>query len=126
MSLSSKTTLALGLLCASASVFADNCDNPNLKGFDAVYCFSKVYIQEDSRLNKGYGDLRAQLDDEQKTTLKKGQVAWIKKRNEACLVGPSTVNLDCALNMTRERSAFLEARVSECKSVGCATSKLGD
>lgn len=105
---------------------ADNCDQPNLTGFDSVYCFSKVFIGEDTRLNQQYSDLRSLLSAAEKDTLRTAQLGWIAKRDNACLTGPTTVNVNCALNMTRERADFLSARVVECRSVGCAASKLDD
>ena len=103
---------------------ADNCDSGNLNGFDSVYCFAKVYIGEDNRLNANYKELRGFLSNSQKTTLRDAQRSWIEKRNRQCMTGPSTVNVNCVLDITQSRADFLKARSTECKSVGCASSKL--
>lgn len=115
--------IIVALLTASAAN-ADNCDRTDLTGFDSVYCFSKVYIGEDTRLNEAYNELRTHLSADEKSTLLQAQRGWIAKRNDMCMVDPHTVNVNCALNQTRNRAEFLEARITECKTVGCATSQL--
>lgn len=120
--LAAATLTLMGALPAAA----DNCDQPNLTGFDSVYCFSKVFIGEDTRLNEQYGTLRGLLNAGERDTLRAAQLGWIAKRDNACMSAPTTVNVDCALTMTRERADFLSARVVECRSVGCAASKLDD
>ncbi|MEM6727494.1 MAG: lysozyme inhibitor LprI family protein [Pseudomonadota bacterium] len=103
---------------------ADNCDQPNLTGFDSVYCFSKIYIGEDNRLNANYQALRARLGSVDRNTLLQAQRGWIRFRDATCMTGPTTVNVDCALNVTRARADFLSARIVECNTVGCASSML--
>ena len=105
---------------------ADNCDQDNLTGFDSVYCFSKVYLGEDDRLNSNYAALREFLNSGQRTTLLEAQRSWITYRDDNCMTAPTTVDVDCALNVTRDRADFLQARITECRTVGCATSRLGD
>ena len=118
---------AFGMVALSAgSAAADNCDRTDLTGFDSVYCFSKVYITEDTRLNNQYGALRGLLSGTHRQTLLDAQRNWITRRDNTCLTGPATVNVNCALRMTRERANFLAARITECQSVGCAASKLDD
>lgn len=117
--------LVASLLLAPTWAAADNCDKGNLTGFDSVYCFSKVFIGEDNRLNKNYAALRKKLGSGDSATLRNAQRNWIAKRDASCMRGPTTVNVDCALAMTRARADFLSARLVECTSVGCASSKLG-
>jgi len=120
-----KLILAAVLLAAVPSLAtADNCDQPNLTGFDSVYCFAKVFIGEDNRLNAQYADLRAELSANDRETLRRAQLNWIAKRDGQCMSAPTTVNVNCALRATRERADFLSARVVECQSIGCASSKL--
>lgn len=117
----------LGLAMAlPGAVLADNCDQGNLTGFDSVYCFSKVYLGEDTRLNDNYAELRSFLDGEQRQILLDAQRGWIAARDRQCMVAPTTVNVDCALNQTRARADFLRARITECRTVGCARSRLGE
>lgn len=118
------TVLAFAVTPGTAT--ADNCDQPDLTGFDSVYCFSKVFIGEDTRLNDQYGALRGQLSRADRDVLRTAQLGWIAARDNACMTAPTTVNVNCALRMTRERADFLSARVVECQSVGCASSKLDD
>lgn len=54
------------IVMMSAPAFADNCDRNDLTGFDSVYCFAKVYIGEDNRLNANYKSLRQHLTSSQK------------------------------------------------------------
>ncbi|WP_368184447.1 lysozyme inhibitor LprI family protein [Aestuariibius sp. HNIBRBA575] len=115
----------LGLMLPSA-VLADNCDQPNLTGFDSVYCFSKVYLGEDARLNANYQTLRGHLSSSQTNTLRTSQRNWISMRDRTCMTGPTTVNVNCALSQTRARADWLQARITECRSVGCATSRLNE
>lgn len=105
---------------------ADNCDQGNLTGFDSVYCFSKVFLGEDARLNDNYGVLRGLLNSGQRNTLRDAQRNWIAYRDRQCMVAPTTVNVDCALSQTQARADFLQARITECRSVGCATSRLSE
>ena len=114
------------IVVSTVPAAADNCDQGNLTGFDSVYCFSKVYVGEDAVLNENYGALRAMLSSNQRTTLRNAQLNWIAARDNACMTAPTTVNVNCALRMTRDRANFLSARMTECRTVGCATSKLDD
>lgn len=114
------------LMLFPAASWADNCDQGNLTGFDSVYCFSKVYLGEDARLNDNYATLRSQLNSSQRSTLLGAQRNWIAYRDRTCMSAPTTVNVDCALNTTRTRADFLQARITECRTVGCATSLLDD
>ncbi len=120
-----KFLLVASLLLAPALAAADNCDQGNLTGFDSVYCFSKVFIGEDNRLNENYAALRKQLGNGDSATLRNAQRNWIAKRDASCMRGPTTVNVDCALAMARTRADFLSPRLVECTTVGCASSKLG-
>lgn len=117
--------LALALFGAALPVLAD-CDHPK-NDFDDLYCLNKVYIQADKDLNDSYGKLQALLDADGKARLKKGQVAWIRSRNDQCSYKDSRgffVNLDCAAQTTIDRNRFLQDRVRECVSAGCMKSKL--
>ncbi len=116
--------IALCLLTLPATAQADACDSPNLTGFDSVYCFAKIYIGEDNRLNANYQTLRGLLSSGDRSTLRDAQRGWIAMRDASCMTGPTTVNVNCALDMTRARADFLSARIVECQSVGCARSKL--
>lgn len=103
---------------------ADNCDQPNLTGFDSVYCFSKIYIGEDTRMGDNYRTMRSILSAGDFATLRQAQRNWLAYRDRSCMVGPTTVNVDCAPSVTRARADFLQARITECRSVGCAISRL--
>ncbi len=121
-----KKILATLLLLSPLYSYADNCDNPS-NDFDGLYCLNKVYIQADKDLNEAYKDLRTYLNKAEKSTLKVGQIAWIKERNADCSYRDDRgffVNLDCTTNTTIDRTNFLQDRTRECKATGCQPSKL--
>lgn len=126
MRLTLKTAILMAAFTLPAAAHADNCDQGNLTGFDSVYCFSKVFLGEDARLNDNYATLRSHLSGNQRNLLRDAQRNWIASRDRACMVAPTTVNVDCALRETQDRADFLQARITECRSVGCATSRLNE
>jgi len=116
--------LAAGLLSANLALAA--CEKPR-NAFDSVYCLSTEYAQVDRELNNEFGTLRKMLNDGQKASLKKSQIAWIKDRDAQCSYerdGGYFVNLQCAVDKTNERLAVLRERERECQSTGCVDSKL--
>ncbi|QRY78619.1 DUF1311 domain-containing protein [Pseudomonas sp. PDNC002] len=118
------TALAAGLLSADLALAA--CEKPR-NAFDSVYCLSTEYAQVDRELNNEFGTLRKMLNDGQKASLKKSQIAWIKDRDAQCSYerdGGYFVNLQCAVDKTNERLAVLRERERECQSTGCVDSKL--
>lgn len=124
-----KKVIAALLLCASGAAFANSaCDVPK-NDFDGLYCLNKVYQEADKELNTNYQALSAKLDADGKKSLKTGQLAWIRGRNDSCSKREATgffVNLDCATSSTIKRAQFLQDRVRECSSSGCQNSKLKD
>ncbi len=107
---------------------ATGCAKPR-NAFDQVYCAGNLFSQTDHDLNTTYGALRKQLNSGQQEALKKGQLAWIKTRDEQCSYEKPNgyyVNLDCAVDLTQQRLQFLKERDRECKSTGCVSAKLGD
>jgi uncharacterized protein YecT (DUF1311 family) len=109
----------------SASARAD-CGAKN--EFEDVYCYAKQYINSDDELNAAYKALTAKLDADQKTVLKKSQLAWIKKRNAECGSTDSdgySVDLSCAVDFTETRTRFLKDRRAECEGGQCDADKLG-
>ncbi|WP_367111639.1 lysozyme inhibitor LprI family protein [uncultured Psychrobacter sp.] len=123
----------LTLLIATAFMFpmlswgAQNCDKP-VNDFDGLYCLTKVYLEADKELNSSYGKLVKRLNSQQKTTLKRGQLAWIRARNDQCSYYDNSngffVNMDCATDMTTERVNFLNDRLRECNAGSCRDSRL--
>jgi uncharacterized protein YecT (DUF1311 family) len=105
---------------------AGNCEKPKT-AFDNVYCESTLFSQADRELNQSYGTLRKQLSTAQQQSLKQGQIAWMRARDEQCSKqdsGGFMVNLECAVNMTQSRLNFLKSRERECLSTGCIDAKL--
>ena len=103
-----------------------NCDKPN-NDFDGLYCLNKIYQQADTELNANYKTLRPMLDSAGQAALKRGQLQWMRTRNQDCSMrekGGFYVNLDCATRTTIARSQFLQDRIRECKSAGCLNSRL--
>ncbi|HVJ40619.1 MAG TPA: lysozyme inhibitor LprI family protein [Dongiaceae bacterium] len=114
-----------GSMAGSLSAKAD-CEHTK-NDFDDVYCLSKNYINADADLNQDYAALAKQLDAEGKASLKKGQLAWMDKRNNSCGFAKDDgyyVDLDCAVSTTRARTRFLKDRLDECKAGGCQKDKL--
>ena len=62
---------------------AQNCDNP-ANDFDGLYCLTKVYLEADKELNTSYSQLNKRLNNKQKAIIKRGQLAWIRERNNQC------------------------------------------
>ena len=118
-----------GLLLLPGAAFAgnaSNCDRPK-NNFDDLYCLNKVYQETDNQLNAAFQKLSAKLNAEGKAKLKRGQLAWIRERNENCSESRGSeflVNLRCATDTTRERLQFLQDRHRECVSSGCRNSML--
>lgn len=107
---------------------AGACGTPR-NAFDQVYCSSNLFSQADRDLNTQYARLRQELQPAQQSSLKTGQLAWIKQRDANCSEQQSSgyfVNLQCAVDMTQQRLSFLQERERECKSTGCVDSKLGE
>ena len=95
--------------------------------FEDVYCYAKQYITSDDALNAAYKALTGKLDADQKSVLKKSQLAWIKKRNAECGSTDSegySVDLSCAVDFTETRTQFLKDRTAECDAGGCDKEKL--
>lgn len=115
------------LLCAPGAAFANSaCDKP-VNDFDGLYCLNKVYQEADKELNENYKKLNDKLDDAGRKSLKAGQLAWMRERNQNCSRHEGEqfyVNLDCAADTTINRSQFLQDRLRECLSSGCQNSKL--
>ncbi|MDN3454248.1 MULTISPECIES: lysozyme inhibitor LprI family protein [unclassified Psychrobacter] len=107
---------------------AENCDRPN-NDFDGLYCLTKVYLEADKELNNSYNKLSKLLNRQQKSTLKRGQLAWMRERNDRCSYnddGGFFVNMSCATNKTTTRVNFLNERVRECNAGSCRDSRLDD
>ncbi|WP_394124329.1 lysozyme inhibitor LprI family protein [Psychrobacter nivimaris] len=107
---------------------AENCDKPN-NDFDGLYCLTKVYLEADKELNNSYNKLSKLLNKQQKATLKRGQLAWMRERNDQCSYNDGDgffVNMRCATNKTANRVNFLNERVRECNAGSCRDSRLDD
>lgn len=118
---------ALAALAVPFAAHAAGCAKPQ-GAFDQVYCNSTVFSQADRDLNNEYSHLRKQLNKAQQASLKSGQIAWLKQRNDQCSTAHDEgyyVDLQCAIDMTQARLSFLRARERECSSTGCVSSKLG-
>lgn len=121
-----KTVFLLSLMVATSALANEACDKPR-NDFDGLYCLNKVYQEADAELNRNYQSLRKMLNAEERKILKRGQIQWIKARDNNCSRHEGNdffVNLDCATNTTIKRSQFLQDRIRECKSSGCLKSRL--
>jgi uncharacterized protein YecT (DUF1311 family) len=114
----------LALHLGSAPARAD-CGAKN--EFEDVYCYAKQYIASDDALNAAYKALTGELNADQKSILKKSQLAWIKRRNAECGSTDSegySVDLSCAVDFTDNRTQFLQDRKAECDAGQCDAAKL--
>jgi uncharacterized protein YecT (DUF1311 family) len=117
--------LTFGLPAGQANA---GCEDPK-NAFDDVYCYSKLYIDADTELNKVYGTLSELLSKQERAVLKKSELAWIRARNAKCSRQEGEdnfVDMECAVAETRERMIFFEDRVAECQAGKCDTAKLED
>lgn len=123
-----KGFLAIALLAISSAAWANSsCDSPK-NDFDGLYCLNKVYQQADTDLNTAYKGLNTKLDVAGRATLKQGQLAWMRQRNDSCSMHKGSgfyVDLNCATQTTIERTRFVQDRLRECVSSGCRNSQLG-
>ncbi len=116
-------TLIFGLSAGPAHA---GCEDPK-NAFDDVYCYSKLYIDADTELNKVYSTLSELLSKPERAVLKKSELAWIRARNAKCSRQEGEdnfVDMECSVAETRERMIFLEDRVTECQAGKCDTTKL--
>jgi uncharacterized protein YecT (DUF1311 family) len=96
--------------------------------FDDVYCDIQVFHQADHQLNVDYGAFYKILNANEQSSLRDGEIAWIKDRNQQCTEsqdGYNFVAIDCAVAMTNTRDNFIKARQRECASTGCVDSEIG-
>lgn len=122
----SSAALSGFLLSFSTLLWADNCENAR-NTYDDVYCINKVFANADKELNKNYQELRAKLNAQQKNTLKRGQLAWIRQRDAQCSdEHEGKVYVRCNLDETVQRSAWLRERMRECHTIGCQTRRLSE
>lgn len=119
-----KKIISIFALIFMGTAYADNCENPR-NTYDDIYCTNKIFQSADRELNKSYTDLRTYLTTEQKTLLKRSQIAWIRERDAQCSSDEKgVVYVQCNTQQTIERNAWLRERIRECKTVGCQTQRL--
>ena len=78
--------------------------------YDQVYCSAKVYNLIDTALNDSYVELRKLLNKEQKSVLKKVQLAWLRDRDDTCAKledGSIVMNLGCSKRRTVESLYYI-------------------
>jgi uncharacterized protein YecT (DUF1311 family) len=118
---------AASLSLTAGAARADCASSKN--DFEDVYCAAKNFIDADNDLNAAYKVLVAKLDADEKARLKQSQMGWIKSRNEKCGKNDGDgyyVDLDCAVDTTRNRTQFLKDRTAECTAGSCDSKRLGD
>ena len=111
---------------AAPRAFADCTDASS--PFDQVYCDIQVFHQADHQLNTDYSAFYKTLNPAQQHSLKEGEIAWIKDRNAQCTQsddGWDFVAMDCAVDMTNKRDAYIQKLARECASTGCVDSEIG-
>jgi uncharacterized protein YecT (DUF1311 family) len=114
-----------GFLSCAPVARADCANTQN--AFDDVYCNIQVFHQADHQLNMDYGALAKTLNPAEKDSLKHAEIVWIKDRNDQCTQsqdGWDFVAMDCAVDMTNKRDAFLQKITRDCASTGCVDSDI--
>jgi len=93
--------------------------------FDSIYVAHKIYYSLDKELNSVFKRLNRYLNSRGKRVLRESEDDWIYRRDHRCAF-PETnsVNINCAVKMTRERLNFLRERFRECQEIGCKIEKL--
>jgi uncharacterized protein YecT (DUF1311 family) len=112
------------ITATAAKADCANASNP----FDEVYCDIQVFHQADHQLNVDYSGLYKVLNPAEQSSLKHGEIQWIKDRNEKCTMsqdGFDFVAMDCAVQLTNDRDSFIKNRARECSSTGCIDSAIG-
>ena len=88
--------------------------------FDSIYVAQKIYYSLDKKLNRTYSSLKRHLGRNGKRILINTSKEWIYRRNHLCsFPRTSSVDIGCAVRMTRQRVYFLEDRLRECQEIGC-------
>ena len=101
--------------------YAYNYENPRNR-YDNIYYINKIFASD---LNKSYMELSRYLNREQKTILKRSQVAWIKDRDANCSSKErGAVYVNCNTEQTIERNAWLRKWIREWKMANCQTNNL--
>lgn len=121
-------SLPTGVATVAAAAGTSNCNRPN-SDFDTIYCERKVFMQADNDLNAVYAKLRARLNTADQLSLRTGQRAWIRKRDDQCgRTDDENIRIDikCAKRVTIDRTNWLNDRVRECTSSGCRSRLLRD
>ncbi len=93
--------------------------------YDSIYIANKIYYSLDKELGRNFRKLRHYLSPRGKRLLKESENDWIYRRDHRCAY-PSTnsVNINCAVRVTRQRLYFLKERLRECQEVGCKLNRL--
>jgi uncharacterized protein YecT (DUF1311 family) len=116
-----------GLMLLTVTAARADCANTN-NPFDDVYCDIQVFHQADHQLNVDYSDFYKTLNPAEQSSLKHGEILWIKDRNQQCTMSQNNfdfVAMDCAVQLTNQRDSFIKDRARECASTGCVDSAIG-
>ena len=97
---------------------ADSCDRYR-DTQQRNYCLTQGYVKADRDLNTVYQALRGRLGSQAREDLKHVQRAWIQYRDSRCESAPGQMDVECNLEVTRDRTAYLRDRLSECKRGRC-------
>lgn len=122
-----KAIIFSSLLCMTTLVQANTVCNTEQASFENIACLNKNYQLADKDVNNAYKKLKAKLDKEGKDLLNNGQLTWLEQRNENCIKNEADelfFSINCAINMSIERSRFLQERLHECLNATCQNNKL--
>jgi len=122
-----KPLILLAACCLSVSAWAgDACEQAG-NDFETLTCLNRAYEAAEQALNASYKELIGLLDADGRARLRSHQLAWLKTRNAQCSQRQGTrtsVDPRCSIDVTRQRTQALQARIGECKSGGCVNERL--
>ncbi|MFZ2727793.1 MAG: lysozyme inhibitor LprI family protein [Methylococcaceae bacterium] len=122
-----KAIIFSSLLCLSTLVHANTVCNTEPASFENLACLNKNYQQANKEVSIYFKKLKNKLDKEGKDLLNNGQLTWLEQRNESCIKNEADelfFNINCAINMSIERSRFIQERLHECLNTTCQNNKL--
>lgn len=126
-------SIAFFLLLALAPISvaqANECDRPQTSE-EVAHCLGNELRQSDVKINDIYQQLMARLDETDRKKLREEQRAWLKERDEVCILDRRETNREkwlreilkdyrktvCVTRYARYRTAELEKLLADQKSV---------
>lgn len=119
--------MLLAACCLPALAWAQEPCKDAGSDYETLRCLNSAYESAEQALNASYQELIGLLDADGRARLRSHQLVWLKTRNAQCSQRQGTrtsVDPRCAIELTRERTEALRARIGECRSGGCVIERL--